>query len=67
MHDVALLHEELFGLGAYCLNNRLGQEVLLVECLYALIEINRCWVDKYTLAGASKRYGALLAYRAGQA
>jgi hypothetical protein len=41
MHDVALLHQELLGLGAYRLDDRFSKEVLLVERFYALIKINR--------------------------
>lgn len=42
MHHVTLLHQELLGLGAYCLNDRFSEEILLVEGFYALIKINRC-------------------------
>lgn len=39
VHNIALLHEELFRLCAYCLDHRLGQQLLLGESRYALIEI----------------------------
>jgi hypothetical protein len=43
VHDVALLHQQLFGLGAYRLDDGFRQKVLLVEGLYASIEVNRSW------------------------
>jgi len=41
MHDVALLHQELLGLGAYRLDDRFSKQVLLVQRFDALIKINR--------------------------
>lgn len=40
MHDIALLHQQLFRFGTYCLYDRLGQELLLVKSAYTLIEID---------------------------
>lgn len=31
MNDIALLHEKLLGFGAYCLDHRLGEELLFVQ------------------------------------
>jgi hypothetical protein len=39
VHHVALLHEQLLGLCAYCLDHRLGQQLLLGEALYALVDV----------------------------
>lgn len=39
--DIALAHEQLFGLGTYCLDDGLGKELLLVEAGDALIEVDR--------------------------
>ena len=39
VHHIALLHKQLFGLGAYCLDHRLGQQLLLGEARYTLIEV----------------------------
>lgn len=30
VHDVALAHKQLFGLCAYCLDHRLGEELLFI-------------------------------------
>ena len=43
VHDIALLHEELFCLSAYRLDDRLGQQFLLVEPCYALVEVDSSW------------------------
>lgn len=43
VHNVTLLHQELLRLGAYCLDDGVGEELLLVEASYALIEVDgRC-------------------------
>lgn len=39
VHHVALLHEQLLGLCAYCLDDRLGQQFLLGKPRYAFIEV----------------------------
>lgn len=39
MHHIALLHKQLFRLGAYCLDDRFGQQLLLGEARYTLIEV----------------------------
>lgn len=31
VHDVTLFHEQFLRLGAYCLDDRLGQQLLLIE------------------------------------
>ncbi len=41
MYHVALLHQQLFCLGTYCFDDRLGEEVLFVQAFYAFIEIDR--------------------------
>lgn len=38
--DIALLHEHLLGLCAYGLDDRLGEQLLLVEALNALVKID---------------------------
>lgn len=40
MHDVALLHEQLFGFGTDGLDDRLGQELLAVEPLDAFVQVD---------------------------
>lgn len=39
MHDIALLHKQLLRLGAYCLDDRLSQELFLRQPRYALVEV----------------------------
>jgi hypothetical protein len=52
VHHVALLHEQLLGLCAYCLDDRLGQQLLLGEARNALIEIyGGCPGSVYTQTG----------------
>lgn len=38
--DIALFHEHLLSLCAYGLDDRLGEQLLVVEPLYALVEID---------------------------
>lgn len=40
VHDVALLHEHLFCLCAYCLDDRFGKQLLLVESGDAFVKID---------------------------
>lgn len=40
MDDIALFHEHLLGLCAYGLDDRLGEQLLVVEPLNALVEID---------------------------
>lgn len=40
MHDIALLHQQLFRFGAYCFNDRVGEEFLAVEAGDALVEVD---------------------------
>ena len=40
VHNVALLHEHLFCLCAYCLYDGLGEQLLIVEPLDAFVEID---------------------------
>lgn len=40
VHDIALLHQELFCLGAYCLDDRVGEKFFFVEASNALIEVD---------------------------
>lgn len=40
MDDIALFHEHLLGLCAYGLNDRLGEQLLVVEPLDALVDID---------------------------
>ena len=42
MYNIALLHEKLFCFGAYCLYDRVRQQLFLVESLDTFIEINAC-------------------------
>jgi hypothetical protein len=39
VHHIALFHKKLFRLCAYCLNDRLCQQLLLGEARYALVEV----------------------------
>ena len=43
MDDVALAHQQLLGLCAYCFDDRLGQEFLFVEARDALVEVHGSW------------------------
>lgn len=40
VHHIALLHQQLLCFCAYRLDNRLSQQLLLLQALYALVEIN---------------------------
>ena len=40
MDDIALLHEHLLGLCTYCFDDRLGEQLFLVQPLNALVEID---------------------------
>jgi hypothetical protein len=40
VHHVALLHEQLLGLGAYRLDDRFGEQLLLGQARDALIEVH---------------------------
>lgn len=40
VHDIALLHQQLFRFGAYCFNDRVGEEFLAVEAGDALVEVD---------------------------
>ena len=37
MYNIGLFHQHLFGFGAYCFNEGLGEELLLVQLGYAFI------------------------------
>lgn len=39
MHNVALLHKELFRFGAYCLDHGLGEQLFLRQPRYALVQV----------------------------
>jgi hypothetical protein len=41
MNHITLLHQQLFGLCAYCFDDGLGEEVFLVEAFYTFVEIDR--------------------------
>lgn len=38
--DIALAHEQLLRLGAYGLNDGLGEELLLVEARYTFVQVD---------------------------
>lgn len=40
VYDITLLHKQLFRFCAYSLDDRLGQQLLLVQTRYALVEVN---------------------------
>lgn len=40
LHDIALFHQQLFRLGAYCLDDRVGEQLLVVQSFYAFVEID---------------------------
>ena len=40
VHHIALLHKELLGLCTYGLNDRLGQQLLLVQARYAFVQVD---------------------------
>jgi hypothetical protein len=37
VHDIALLHQQLFRLGTYCLDDGLGEQLFLAQPRYTLI------------------------------
>ena len=39
VHNITLLHKEFFGFGAYCFDDRLGQQLLFRQPRYALIKV----------------------------
>jgi len=41
--DIALFHEQLLGLGAYCFDDRVGEEFFLVEPGDAFVEVDTGW------------------------
>ena len=43
VNDIALLHQQLLRFGTYCLNDRVGEQFLLVQPRYTLIEVDRRW------------------------
>lgn len=55
MYDIAFFHQELFGFGAYCFYDGIGEQLLLVESCYALVQIDARCSEKS--AGSSKIVG----------
>lgn len=41
--DIALFHEQFLCFGAYCFDQRLGQELFAVQLFNALVEVNARW------------------------
>lgn len=44
LHDIALLHQQLLRLGAYCLDDRVGEELLVVQPFDAFVEVDTGWI-----------------------
>lgn len=42
MYNIAFLHKQLFGFGAYCFYDGVGKQFLLVESCYALVQVDAC-------------------------
>ena len=40
VHDIALLHQQLFRFGAYCFNDGVREELLAVQTRDAFVKIN---------------------------
>lgn len=64
MHDIALLHKQLLGLGTDGLNDWLGQELLAVEPFDAFIQVDGSWEECQLLyrgseVGQGRNYGWL--------
>lgn len=55
VHDVALLHEHLFCLCAYCLDDRFGKQLLLVESGDAFVKIDAGGKSGHVCGGCSSR------------
>lgn len=56
VHDIALLHQQLFRLGADGLDDRVGEELFAVEAGDALIEIDTGWGKcQYAVLGGVAR------------
>lgn len=71
MHDIALFHQQLFGFGAYRFNDRVGEELLLVEPADAFVKVHAGYTARQRIP-LHERPATLLspgvgAYRAGQA
>lgn len=49
MDYVAFFHQELFRLGAYCFDNGLGQQFLLVQPFNAFVEIDGRYADEVSV------------------
>lgn len=62
--DIALLHQQLLGLGAYCLDDGIGQEFFAVEPSDAFIEV---YASYYTVSESEYRFNLGGAYQADQA
>ncbi len=66
MDHVALLHQQLLGLGAYCFDDGFSKQVLLVKAFNAFIEIDgRCREARISLV--MQRSVQCGTYKAGQA
>ena len=45
MHDVALLHQQLFCLGTYCFDDGVGEEFFAVEAGDAFVEVDTGYIS----------------------
>ena len=43
VHDIALLHQQLLRLGAYCLDYGIGEEFFPVQARDAFVEVDTGW------------------------
>jgi len=44
VNNIALFHKQFFCFGAYCFDQRFGEELFAVELRNALVKINACWM-----------------------
>ena len=64
VHDIALLHQQLFSFGAYCFDHGVGEELLLIESADAFVEVNAGYTSDQLMSIPSLMVGAYLAGRA---
>lgn len=62
--DIALLHQQLLCLGAYCFDNALGEKLFLVEAGYAFVQIDAGYVRSVYMV-SRRRYIPILTRQAG--
>lgn len=71
VHHIAFLHQQLFRLGAYRLDDGVGEELFSVEACDAFVEVyagcRRSALAYHVVTARSQRAGEVEAYQEGQA